>query len=274
MVKAIWTWYSSQAVDFGGGDEGLLGLGLMYGSRKPMIQLKFGGFKLALIEPNVVSATNAAGVSSSVNTTGATFADTAVILPKIEASYRYSADKFFFDLGAGFQTYNYTDASDQNSTSLTSWVIGAGGGYNFGNGYVKLQLNYDTNGATYGLSRNAAAAIPGFTVFTTYIDTDGNFADVTRFGGALVIGGQINDLMGAELGGGFQQFTNDLQLFDIENTTYTLYLQFPFTVADGVVLSPEVSYMDWGDVEIKGVGAAKADAGTNAYVGLYSKINF
>jgi len=185
-----------------------------------------------------------------------------------------SQDKFFFDVGAGYQAYDYSDAGDQNSKTLSSYVLAAGGGYNFSKGYAKLQLNYDVNGAAYGLARNAAAAISGFGVFTTYIDTDGDFDDVTRFGGALVLGGQINVMVGVEFGGGLRQYTNDLQLFDIENTTYTLYLQFPFTVADGVVLTPEIGYMDWGDVEVKGAISTKGDVGTNTYFGLYSRINF
>jgi len=211
-----------------------------------MLQLKFGGFKIALVEPNVIGAT---ATSSSVVLTGGGFADTDVVLPKIEASYRMSQDKFFFDVG---------------------------GGYNFGKGYAKLQLNYDVNGAAYGLARNAAV-VPaiGYAPFATVFDTAKNdFADVTRFGGALVLGDQINDMVGVEFGGALQQFTNDLQNSDIENTTHTLYLNFPFTVADGVVLTPELGYMDWGDLEVKGAISTKADAGTNTYFGLYSRINF
>jgi len=256
-----WTWYSNQVVNT---DEGLLSLGLMYAGRKPMLQFKAGGFKLALIQPNVVTSDG-----DAVRGVGY---DTDVVVPKVELAYRQSTDIFFVDVGAGYQTYDYTDRNDENRATLTSWVVGVGGGYYFGPGYAKLQLNYDTNGAAYGLARYAPEA-----VFTSVLDAGGDFTDPTRLGAALSVGGQINDMIGVELGAGMQQYTNKQAGtgYDIENNTYALYLQFPFKPADGVTITPEIGYMDWGDVEVDVPGEkTNIDGGDTTYFGLYSRINF
>jgi len=254
-----WTWYSNQVVN---NDEGLLSLGLMYAGRKPMLQFKYGGFKLALISPNVVTSDG-----DAVHGVGY---DTDVVIPKVEVAYRHSADNFFIDVGGGFQTYEYSDKNDESGTTLTSWVVGAGGGYNFGKGYAKLQLNYDVNGAAYGLARYAPEA-----VFTSKSDSAEDFTDPTRFGAAFSVGGQINDMIDVELGVGMQQYINKQSGYDLENTTYALYLQFPFVPASGVTITPEVGYMDWGNVEVETPQEiTKTDGGDTMYFGLYSRINF
>ena len=291
-----WLHYSNQVLL---GDEGMLGFGLMYTGRKPMLQLKYGGFKVALIKPDVISDPKELGPQAAIY--GGEFMNLAytdmdidVVLPKIEVAYHYAADNFFVDVGAGFQSHDYTyyysgqhpEAKLRNTeqrASLTSWVVGIGGGYNFDRGYAKLQLNYDTNGAAYGLARYASAGALVFESpqtlnvgpYTTYLNGDTEFKDVNRFGAVLTLGGKINNIVGVELGAGMQRYDNDY--LDLENTVFTTYLQVPFTVANNVSITPEVGYIDWGDIDgtsPTGKVSATDDVGDAAYFGISSKIHF
>ena len=269
-----WTWYSNQ-VAFS--DEGLLGLGLMYAGRQPMIQYSLGGFKLALVKPTT---------GKGVDLSGAEL-DTDVVLPKIEMAYRYSRDNWFLDIGAGVQSCEYTELDDADGHSVTSWVVGAGGGYTFGPWYVKLQLSYDQNGAAYGLARYApigSAAVGSSTIefyphTANYDKLTKEFSDVSRFGGALVAGGQINDMVRVEAGLSGQQYSSEYGVFDVENTTYAMYLQLPFTPTPGVTISPEIGYMDWGSVDMSITSSSfvqeqSKDRGDTFYAGLQTRIDF
>lgn len=69
----------------------LLGIGQFHASHNPMIQWKVGGFKIAGVAPAIPDDT----------------ADFAVdlIIPKIEAAYKFKGDAFFLDIAGGFQAY-------------------------------------------------------------------------------------------------------------------------------------------------------------------------
>ena len=293
-----WTNYSNQVLM---GDEGMLGFGAMYGGRKGLLQLQYGGFKVALVEPNVVSAvTDASGaVYAVVAGTQGVAVDANAVLPKVEVAYHYAGDNFFADIGAGFQATDYkfyfaeagVSGPSERDATITSWVVGAGAGYNFGKGYyAKLQLNYDVNGAAYGLARYAPSSVVSFSgesggfnaapystrLTGTPTSEALGFEDAQRFGAVFTVGGTLNDIVGVEAGAGIQRFSNDYFL-ESENTVYAAYLQVPFTVANGVSITPEVGYINWGDIDASSpVGQKKSeiDAGSSVYFGLSSKIHF
>jgi hypothetical protein len=103
------------------GDLGLLGTGTAYSGRNGQIALSFGGFEIAFIN-------NDGGLIRNMNT-----GDVDVYLPKVEAGWGMSFDTWNFKVMGGAQWYQIEDAGpDTEDVDVTSWIIGADAGVNFG----------------------------------------------------------------------------------------------------------------------------------------------
>ena len=102
-----------------GSDNDLLNFGGIYQGREPMIQLSFGTFKLALIEPQGGDL----GTGGDVDTT----------LPLIEASYKFKTDMFYVDVVGGYQTYTIdSNANLAADVDVDSYLVGINAGVNVG----------------------------------------------------------------------------------------------------------------------------------------------
>jgi hypothetical protein len=272
------------------GDLGLLGVGTQYGSRSGQIAFGFGGFEIALINPNTgllsgmtTTATGALTIITgsggatipTVSVTTSSNGDNDQVLPKIEAGWGMSFDAWNFNLMGGFQYYSIEDvlAADGSGTDdidVTSYTIGGDVGFNFGPGYVKGALSYGQN------IGNANWGIPGAKGGTSgqgglaQWDGDDDTNDTTTFQGALVGGLKVSDMLSFELGAGVRADRTDGTGVSISRDTapWAVYLQSVIALAPGVYIIPEVGYYDYDN------NTAGDDAGSLIYVGGKWQINF
>ena len=273
------------------GDLGLLGVGTQYGSRHGQIAFQFGGFEIALIDPEnqrlegmvdvvtgeaTVVTGSGGGTTTQISVATDPTGDVDKIIPKIEAGWGMSFDSWNFGLMGGFQYYCIEDveALDNSGTddiSVISWTIGGDIGFNFGPGYVKAALSYGGNigNANWGLPGLAGttSGTGGFALWDGDDDTD----DVNTFMGALVGGLKVSDMLSFEAGFGIRSDTTDDSdgpANTKDTTPWAAYVQSVIALAPGVYVIPEVGYYDYSN------NADSDDAGSLFYLGGKWQINF
>ena len=254
--------YSNSVFD---GDGDLLGVGQFYTGRNPMVQWKTGGFKLAFVTPN----TPADDAIDDPNDVGGAI---DLIIPKIEASYAMKGDAWFMDVFGGFQTYGI-DYFEGNDPTVTSWVVGLGGGMNFGAFYVNLGGHYAANAGAYGAY---GAGLGGLTPINDdfTVDDNQNEIDNTGYGFLAVLGFNLSDTMTIEGGGGYQYAELDVDgpAGDGESV-WQVYLNSTINIAPGFFIVPEIGYAtyDYAAIEVAGQEEAKPSI---FYAGAKWQINF
>lgn len=209
--------YSSQVYD---SDLGLEDFGACSVSRRPMLQLKFGGFKIAAVQP----------ASDDLSTGGTIEHD----LPKIEASYNFDFNNVAFELAAGYNAYEIIDGT--NAHDIDSWVIGFGAEAKFGAFFLAGNVYAGENLGPYGL-KTASDADPT-------IDANGHVKDSDGFGYILVAGYKFNDMFKMEAGYGYEESERDGAVSEDDSQAY--YIQGKVTMAPGVYMTPEIGVTDLG----------------------------
>jgi hypothetical protein len=249
---------SAQAFD---ADAGLIGFGAPYGGRPGQLALSFGGFDLALITPKVDTALK---TDDGTDTAGGT---PKRIMPKLEASWGMGFDAWNFDLFGGYQYYSLKDVENaagttENDISVDSYIVGVSGQFNFGPAFVGAQFQYGQNmgDARWGYS--------GFSKATW--DGDDDTDDVTSYGGILVAGMKVSDMLSFELGGGYQvdDPKDAPNGFDEKTNQYSVYLNSTIAMAPGVFIIPEVGILSFGN------NPEDEDQGNQFYLGAKWQINF
>jgi hypothetical protein len=269
---------SGQAFD---GDLGLLGIGTMYGNRTGQIALSFGGFEVALIQPNsgLASGMSADATTTSlsgglgnpflqITNTNFTGGDVDEYLPKIEAKFGMAFDMFNFNVRGGYQTYSIEDAvspvsGNTNDIDVDSYAIGADAGVNFGPAYIKGALSYgvNTGNAAWHLDGNRTAGSQAI------FDGDDDVDDTETIMGALVAGFKFTDQVSFEAGWGYRNDDPDVDGAD-EDEAWEAYLQAVVSLAPGVWVIPEFGYTDYMD------DSAGDDEGDRWYLGGKWQIDF
>jgi hypothetical protein len=245
------------------GDNGLLNMGEFYAGRQPMIQLTFGGFKVALVRPSTTLGSG--GPSTDVDT----------ILPKIEASYKFSTDMFFVTPYGGYNSVDAVNALDQDE-GIDSYVAGIAGGVTLGPANIKANFYMAQNPVAYGATAGTAGAPTDGVDLGAGVGTPiwngTSFVDMDEMGGLLLASFKFSDMIGLEAGIGYknQEYDNAGQTWERDVMTY--YAQVPITLADGVDIIPEVGMYDFGDLEQTGL--ADVDLGDLTYIGAKWMINF
>jgi predicted porin len=252
---------SAQVFD---GDAGLIGFGAPYGGRPGQAALTFGGFDLALINPKIDQSLEDPLTGTDANGTG----QAKRLLPKIEASWGMGFDAWNFKLFGGYQYYsikNVESLVNPGSTddiAVTSYIVGGSGMFNFGPAYVGGQLMYGQN---MGDARWSGGAFDNATW-----DGDDDTNDVVTYGGILVVGMKVSDMLNFE--GGFGYITDDPNDapngFDEKTKAYDVYVQSVVTLAPGVYIIPEVGYRDFGNTP------EDEDQGNQMYLGAKWQIDF
>jgi hypothetical protein len=235
-------------------DLGLLGIGTMYGNRTGQISLSFGGFEVALIDPNDAAIS------------GLTTGDIDTMFPKIEAKYGMSFDTWNFNVRGGYQHYEVEDATVDldEDIDVDSWIIGGDAGVNFGPAYVKGAVSYGQNVG------NAAWNLPGTRTsggIATFDGTD-DIDDVDTLMWALVGGFKFTDQLTFEVGFGWREDQPDANDLD-DDDAWELYGQAVISLAPGVWVIPEIGYSDFGDGNQPDV-----DEGDGWYAGAKWQIDF
>jgi hypothetical protein len=273
------------------GDLGLLGIGTTYGGRHGQIALQFGGFTIALVNANTGLLRGMASVvdTSSIpffdgtNTYSATASRTVYAfqgdvdsyLPKLEVGWGMAFDTWNFGLMGGAQYYSIEDvrsATDgkTNDIDVTSWIIGADAGVNFGPGYVKAAVSYGQN------IGNAAWSIPSgvngrpntYQGGLATWDGDDDTNDTNTAMAALVGGIKVSDMLAFEAGFGYRHDATDGG-FQYDTSPWAAYVQSVITLAPGVYVIPEIGYYDFDDSYVNG-----QDTGDFFYAGAKWQINF
>jgi len=250
-----------------GADGDLLGIGQFYTGRRNMIQLKMAGFKLALIQPNIVKK-----FFKEDETIDTVTDDIDENIPKIEGSYKFKGDNFFLDVYAGYQTYTIdTPGKDYD---VDSYVVGGGGGVDFGPGFARAGVHYGTNLGNYGNSgflgpHNSAGATE--TLLSApyggagYNSVKDEIVDNDGFGYLAVLGFKASDMFVLEAGYGYEEYSPDFDGYDNTNATQ-YYVNCTINIAPGVFIVPE-----FGKVEYEG---NDVDLGDFTYWGAKWQINF
>ncbi|MCK4985944.1 MAG: hypothetical protein KAS40_10520 [Desulfobacterales bacterium] len=232
-----------------GSDAGLLGFGTAYGGRHGQISLSFGGFEVALI-------TNEVGLLRAMDT-----GDVDIYLPKVEAAWGMAFDTWNFKLIGGFQWYEIEDGgAGEDDVDVTSWILGADAGVNFGPIYIKGGVSTGTNWGNAGWSGATAGAA---------FDGDDETDDIDTVMAALVGGWKFTDQLTFEIGGGYNLNDPDEDGQDDTNIT-ALYAQAVISLAPGVTVIPEAGYYSYG-TDFDGTGQ---NDGTQFYVGGKWQIDF
>ncbi|MFH1155908.1 MAG: hypothetical protein V1793_19025 [Pseudomonadota bacterium] len=230
--------YSNQVY---GQDNDLLNCGQAYIGRIPMLQLTFGTLKIAFVRPNT---------STPAGLTG----DQDITLPKLEASYQLKMDNFFVDIYGGYQTYEVA------SVDINSYLVGVGGGADFGAAFVKANVYMAQNGKAYGLSGLGNSSLG-------YDAVKNDIVDMDTLGYLLVAGFKVSDTVTIEAGYGAIQHELDVS-GSKEDDAATYYLNASITLAPGVFVVPEIGVVDLKDT------AAGADEGKTTYFGAKWQMNF
>ena len=243
-------------------DAGLIGFGAPYGGRPGQLELEFGGFKVAAITPKINAGLD---TDDGANSAGG---QAKRVIPKLEASWGMGFDAWNFDLFGGYQYYSLKDVDSltnpgsTDDVTVTSYIVGASGKFNFGPAYVGAQFMYGENMADARWSGGSFAK-------ATW-DGDDSTNDVTTYGGIFVAGMKVSDMLSFEAGVGYivddpKDADNG---FDEKTKAYDVYGQAVVALAPGVYIIPEAGYRDFGN------NPQDEDQGTQFYLGAKWQIDF
>ncbi len=213
-----------------GGDASLMGAGQFYTSRRAMLMWSTGGFKIALVEPTYPKDNAGAGYVVDL------------IIPKIEAAYKFKGDTFFLDVFGAYHSYG-EDYATGNDPDIQSYVAGIGGGMNFGVFDFKLGGHVGQNFGNYGAIATYHAGLPPI---NTVAGTDANqeTVDNAAFGGLAVVNFNVSDMWSIQAGYGYESAELDTEGAEAE-TVMQAYLQAKVNIAPGFFIVPEVGYVSY-----------------------------
>lgn len=237
--------YSNQVA---GGDTDLLPYGGIYDGRHPMIQLKVGGLKIALVEP-------------STDALAQDFVERKI--PEFQASYDLKAGPVALKILGGYCQYDTVDSLTNNSYDVTSWIVGAGIAFASGPFYANGNIYTGRNLGPFGMWQQSVYDDPLF---------DGNeYKDADTIGFIGVLGFKVTDAFTLEAGYGHIQSKTDAFGISFEDPAQSYYVQAVITIAKGFCIVPEVGVFDDKDVSI---GPLSFPEGKETYLGLKWQINF
>ena len=246
-----------------GADLGMLGVGTNYGRRVPGLQLMFGKFTVALLEAN---DSNAGGWSTYAD------GDSDRFLPKLEAGWGMAFDTWNFNLMGGLQYVEVedmpsaVDPGDSDDVDVTSYILGADAGVNFGPAYVKTAFSFGqnwTNARWSDLAYSRSGASSGAGLF----DGDDDVDDSDNYQVALVGGMKVSDMLQFEAGAGYRVADSDQDAVR-KAEVWNVYGQAVIAMAPGVYVIPEAGYFDFGN------DTAGDDQGKEFYLGAKWQIDF
>jgi len=233
---------SNQVID---ADADLLAWGAIYEGRKPMIQVSFGNFKLALIPP-----------STTVPATGLAGQETDTTLPKIEVAYSFKTDMFEAGVVGGNNEVEIdTDTRDYD---IDSWAAGIWAGVNLGPVFINANVYKALNGENFGISGEGDD-------LASFVSN--KVKDVDTLGYVGVVGFKANDSLTLE--GGYGKVSHDSDVVgEKDDDTTTYYVQALIGLAPGVMIVPEIGKIDYEK------NNANAKEGDTTYYGAKWQINF
>jgi len=229
-----------------GSDNDLVAYGTIYEGRQGMIQAKFGGFKVALVEPFANTIGTVTAVGAEVDTT----------FPKLELAYTFSTDMFKVGVAGGYNTYEVE--SDAKTYDIDAWVAALWGQVNLGPAYIKASVSQAQNAGAFGMI-NAGSDDFDFVA--------NKVKDMDTLNYVAVAGVKLSDAFALE--GGYGHVENESDVAgekDDEASSY--YVQATIGLAPGVFIVPEIGKLDYDK------NHANAKEGDTTYFGAKWQINF
>lgn len=231
------------------GDIDMLWTGGVYHGRRPMLQVAMGGFKVALVEPNVAIPPVLAGLAN----------DTDTSVPGLEASFGFDVGPVALQIVGGYQTYEVVAPNDEG-VDIDSYIVGVGFTIGLGPLYFKGDLYTGQNLGQYGMLQLGADDV-GFDL------ADQEIIDVDSTGWLLVVGFKVSDMFSLEAGYGANSHELDVAGADSDDTS-AYYIQATINLAKGCFIVPEIGKIDYED------DAGGNDQGDTTYWGAKWQINF
>jgi hypothetical protein len=247
-------------------ETGLCGFGAVDDTREDMIRFRFGNFDVAFVEPShpggVLPAATAASFSTVATT--ATLAagqvrtatvvgpdtltytpasgfgtETDTSIPKIQVQYNNTISGLFFQVGGGYNTYDEVVTATDREYDIDSWMLFLGLEYSIGP--IKLTGSIFAGENVEDFGQTVAEAGDARPVYNAALD---RIDDNESWGGQLIVGFAVNDLLSFEAGGGFQgNEVDDNDVATGENDASSIYVQAVITPAQGVTIVPELGYV-------------------------------
>ena len=250
-------------------DMGLVGYGGILSYFKPMMQLSFGNFKIAALEPETSTRVLFAWghpsmvPSTSTGVTGFTECDTS--LPKIEASYSFTAGPVGLWVGGGYQSFDEVDITTNKEYGIDSSIFGVGWKIPIGalyvNGSIFLGTNLGQYQTTFQIGNDDAV----------YDAASDKIIDTDSMGYVLVVGMKASDTINLEAGYGYLEHEGGgTGIWEDDNTS--MYVQANIILAEGVSVTPEIGIVDYGDTSM--ADGHKTDQGDTTYFGARWQIVF
>lgn len=266
--------YSNQTYNISAlnkGDHNMSTFGMLYGDRKAMIRLKFGGFQIAAVEPKTLFYASPVPMAAPPGVKLGTAPGTEITLPSIQAKYKYDFDLGHIAMAAGFQKFDIVNGAQ--TENVTSYLVGLGGRLNIGPAYFKGNIWGGQNvGNMVGILVNQKLWSTAANAGTSTFDGDGfglakwdgtKVVDRDALGALVVAGYEFREGLYMEAGYGYVSTELD-QFGAIKDDTSTYYLQATIFLAPGVFLTPEIGYCDM----------KQSDQSTITYYGIKWQINF
>ena len=254
-VGQFWTpeFSSISSMAYGCGAMDILDAG---GSvRQQMIQLQFGGLKIAGGPPST------AGVAALF----AGYTDTETSMPKLMASYDLNIAMLGLKFFGGYNSVDARNATTDATIGVDSYMVGVNVTAGFGPLTIKGQFWTAENPTEYGTGSTAANGyLPATATGTTINDVS-----FTAYGVDLAY--KVSDAWKVTAG----YFTGKSDRTDVavetEDATATYHVNATWTLAKGVTITPEYAVLDRDDIKVGGVSTEQA---TDTRYGVYWKIAF
>ena len=264
-----------------GGDYGDMGGSV----RAEMVQLQFGGLKIAAAPPvtDVSEETAADYVVSLPADAGTTwapvsapFTDGSILysvpgsgfdtiaetsLPKLMASYNLNVAMVGLNFFGAYQSYDQVDSAGK-SYGIDSYSVGANATLGFGPLTVAALLWTGTNITELGYSTIGFAAV--------YDSTSDSIKDADYMGYGLNLSYKVNDAW--TVTGGYYAGESELDLPGTwEDPSAAYFVNATWRVAKNVYISPEFAVEDKDDITEDGVVTEEEET---TYIGVYWQIKF
>lgn len=225
--------YSNQLVAGEDEDLGLGGFGDFDQSEITQLKLTFGGFSIAVIDPE----RNAWVWPGVTNDDAAAFGldyDTQAVIPMIALCYKAEFDMGELQIAGGYNTFEIDDNED-----IDAYAIGLGTQLNFGALGVFATFVWGQNMGNLGADN--ATGYEGLAIY------DGNDVyDCESIGGTIGVIFNVNDMLTLEAGYGYihDEIDDNAWTGDESDIAQSYYLQAAITLAPGVTVTPEVGMID------------------------------
>ncbi|MDO9578748.1 MAG: hypothetical protein Q7J16_12765, partial [Candidatus Cloacimonadales bacterium] len=230
----------------------MIGYGLMYDPRNPMIKLSLdNGAYIIFMEPKLVDPPDSSGVSAG---------GVDALFPKVNLGIRMNLGSLMLHptFGINMSQYNEDFSTGGMDESVMAYVTALSTKYCADNFTVLAQVSYGQNVADYGMLSEATGGN------AVWDGTD--ILDATAMGGYLEFTYKLCPNKALTAGGGF--FSTDREDYVDPDTAMTAYLQAKINLHDKMFIMPEVGLIDEAE---NGMGVKQ---GSHTYFGLNFQADF